>query len=145
MSDVQVDLPTLSGIVSLVVLIVGGSVKWYTDFRNDRRADKGVAREGQASDANVVIALTQQLATLQRRVDEVWEEGQKARKEASDASQEAQAARAEVAWMQRLLIRTVAPIISWLDGGANPPPPDVSPELRAILATAVAHDSGERT
>lgn len=39
--------------------------------------------------------------------------------------------------VDNVIMEAVPPIIAWLDGGAQPPPPEVTEELRGVLAMLI--------
>ena len=132
------------GSLALALVSGGGGVAWYKTLKDDRRAERSEPVDLVSRTLALQVDQSNHLAQMQQRMSELFEQNLQvsadaahAKSEAAEALRRAAHAEAETLRMREALhwiTAQVSPIIAWVDAGAHPPPPVISPDLRAYLA-----------
>lgn len=132
------------GSLALALVSGGGGVAWFQTLKADRRADRAEPVDLVSRTLSLQVDQSNHLAQMQGRMSELFTQNLQvqadaahARSEAGEALRRAAHAEAETMRLREALLWVtgqVSPIIAWVDAGAKPPPPIISPDLRAYLA-----------
>ena len=108
--------------VAISTVSGGGLVAGFAALRKERR-------DGETHGVDLFQKLLADVATVQNRQTETWNQLQV-------ALQQAALAKTEVTWLRGIVTSFVRPVVEWIDAGAQPPPPTVSDEGRRVRAAA---------
>lgn len=125
--------------VLLAALLGGGLIGAWVTLRKDRR-------QAPIDSADAMRDLLRQAARATAQAAEAWQKAADAQRDAADArvlagsadrraahaEQEAVSLRHELTW----IVMEVRPIITWIEAGAAPPPPQLSARLLKVLDEA---------
>lgn len=139
----------VDGIVSVVgaLLTLGGTVLGYLIKRRDKSeppltkddADKAFVDQAArvAQDASPAVRRDFDQLLLGQAMNfaqEFNERAAAAEAQAREANERAAQLEKRFASLERTIQEHVAPIVDWIDSGAEPPAPNIADELRAMLA-----------
>jgi hypothetical protein len=132
------------GSLLLALVSGGGAVGWWKAVKDDQRNERSEPVDLVSRTLDLQIKQSDHMAEMQTRqtalfVDNMEIRGQlgAAKSESAEALRRATHAEAETGRLREALAWVgdhIRPIIEWVDGGAKPPPPPISEELRAYLA-----------
>lgn len=121
-------------IIAALAGIVTGLLKLARRSPEQRTADVAEWTFLRGGYVEQISQLGEQVARLRADMERIREK-----------AEAGEAASREVAWLRSVIIAAVSPIVQWIDSGAQPPPPRISSDLRALVAEAKRHASDPNT